>query len=257
LGFKPGKQFKNLRTNNKKSINADWLNPQLDSSRRPRVGTLNSRLTYNKFHEMWITSEYAPMQNPTEFIWLLEKLSKYQPIESMIEIGIAKGGTLLFWNEFLESGSKYYGLDLRNEINWNYWDSDIDIDITIGNTHDEQIYQKFKEKLNGKKVDFLFHDGDHSPDGAKQDIEWYGSFVKDGGIIAIQDTRLIRSWWDDITGSGINATHPRLGIPVDINRQETDIFVKEEFKTDQGTGIIYKIPGQTIVKFRDDLNETK
>jgi predicted O-methyltransferase YrrM len=41
--------------------------------------------------------------------------------------------------------------------------------------------------LNGKKIDFLFIDGDHSYLGVKKDFELYAPLVKRGGIIAFHD----------------------------------------------------------------------
>lgn len=246
--MKPGKIFNNLRTRNDKPYSE-----KLRSSYEPKIHppyltpTKEMLLTRNRLTDMALEMEHLYMQDPDELYWLLERLDHGRPINSMIEIGCCMGGTLRVWSEFMAPASKIYILDFENKINWNYWDADVDIEVIPGNTHDPNTFHKLKEKLNGKKVDFLFQDGDHSPEGVKQDIEWYGSFVREHGIISIQDIRLVRSWWDKITGECIDATHPH------TNRQETDIFIKEEFKSGPGTGIIYNIPAQTILKFGGPL----
>jgi predicted O-methyltransferase YrrM len=41
--------------------------------------------------------------------------------------------------------------------------------------------------LKGRKLDFLFIDGDHRYEGVKMDFEMYGKLVGKGGIIAFHD----------------------------------------------------------------------
>jgi hypothetical protein len=41
--------------------------------------------------------------------------------------------------------------------------------------------------LDGRAIDFLFIDGDHSCEGVWQDFNMYSSFVAPGGIIAFHD----------------------------------------------------------------------
>jgi hypothetical protein len=67
--------------------------------------------------------------------------------------------------------------------------------------------------LDGKKVDFLFIDGDHSYEGVRQDYEMYREFVKPGGWIGfhdISDTEFHRSancrvdrLWSELDGEKV------------------------------------------------------
>ena len=41
--------------------------------------------------------------------------------------------------------------------------------------------------LNGKELDFLFIDGDHTYEGVRKDFEMYGKLVVKGGVIAFHD----------------------------------------------------------------------
>jgi predicted O-methyltransferase YrrM len=45
-----------------------------------------------------------------------------------------------------------------------------------------------KKILEGRKLDFLFIDGDHTYNGVKTDFEMCSKLVKKGGIIAFHDT---------------------------------------------------------------------
>ena len=41
--------------------------------------------------------------------------------------------------------------------------------------------------LGGRKLDFLFIDGDHTYEGVKKDFEMYSRLVKENGVIAFHD----------------------------------------------------------------------
>jgi predicted O-methyltransferase YrrM len=63
-----------------------------------------------------------------------------------------------------------------------------------------------KNILKGKKVDFLFIDGDHTYKGVKRDFEMYSPLVKEGSIIAFHDIAVhppetgceVSKFWNEI-----------------------------------------------------------
>lgn len=44
--------------------------------------------------------------------------------------------------------------------------------------------------LEGRQVDFLMIDGDHSYEGVRQDFEMYHALVRNGGLIAFHDVAI-------------------------------------------------------------------
>lgn len=62
------------------------------------------------------------------------------------------------------------------------------------------------KKINNRKIDFLFIDGDHTYKGVKKDFEMYKSFVSEDGIIALHDIALhppetnckVHEFWNEI-----------------------------------------------------------
>ncbi len=60
--------------------------------------------------------------------------------------------------------------------------------------------------LNGKKLDYLFIDGDHTYEGVKNDFELYSPLVKDGALIAFHDIVIhppelnvgVHDFWNEI-----------------------------------------------------------
>jgi len=62
-------------------------------------------------------------------------------------------------------------------------------------SHLSSTKEKLKEILNGKKIDVLFIDGDHSCEGVKQDYKMYKEFVADDGLITFHDIKLYPDDW--------------------------------------------------------------
>lgn len=116
----------------------------------------------------------------TDLEMLLTILVPMKP-KMILEIGTWKGYSAEVWiNAFspdkfvtIEKDSKLPGAIEIENINHKYfWNTD---------SHHNDI------KFNTEPYDFLFIDGDHSYEGVKQDWEYYGRLVKEGGIIAFHD----------------------------------------------------------------------
>lgn len=187
----------------------------------------------------------GPMQNLEECWWLIKRLGENLPLNTIIELGTADGGGLKVWEQLLQPGDTIITVDWGPSILWEWEKSDRNIQSIVGDTHKEETRRHVAEALNGQKADFLFIDAQHWPTDVRQDLIDYGGFVRDNGIIGFHDTRLARSWWDEFTGGGIDASYGP------SNRQESDIFHKEEIKLTLGMGIFWKLPNQTVVKFRE------
>jgi predicted O-methyltransferase YrrM len=59
--------------------------------------------------------------------------------------------------------------------------------VIKGSMHDPKIFDDIKKILGNYKIDFLFHDVDHSYEGVKKDFEMYSPLVRKGGIIAFHN----------------------------------------------------------------------
>jgi cephalosporin hydroxylase len=117
----------------------------------------------------------------------------------ILEIGTAHGGTLLFWAWASASDAQIITVDLphgpfggghRRSQAWLYrrfaWGRQR-IHFIRGDSHLQETVGKVKALLKGRQADFLFIDGDHSPEGVKRDYELYSPLVREGGIIAFHD----------------------------------------------------------------------
>jgi cephalosporin hydroxylase len=156
--------------------------------------------------------------------WVDEAMDKYGPLISLqiryeiyelakivenikpnvvIEIGTDLGETLFLWGKICDG--TVISIDLPNGrfgtadgpfgTTGGYTEEKIplyksfgkDIQLIRDDSHSATTLQKVKEILNGRQVDFLFIDGDHSYKGVSDDFLIYSPLVRKGGLIAFHD----------------------------------------------------------------------
>ena len=140
----------------------------------------------------------GPLQSRWEFGQLLEELAPVSP-ETMLEIGTAKGGSLLAFTQLCAPDAHIVSVDLpRGPFGGGYplWKvplykafarSGQRLDLVRGDSHSASTFAHVQSLLGGRKLDFLFIDGDHSYEGVRSDFETYKSLMRPGGIIALHD----------------------------------------------------------------------
>lgn len=129
-------------------------------------------------------------QHPEEFEPVLEALREIGP-KTILEVGIDWGGTLVRWCELVGPQGLVIGVDrdpkTAEKVSENCGESGQAAKIIIGDSMDPETLAKVKGALDGRPVDFLFIDGDHSYAGVKEDYETYSPLVAPGGVIAFHD----------------------------------------------------------------------
>jgi len=128
-------------------------------------------------------------------IYELTKVIKESKPKVVIEIGTDLGETLFLWGKICDG--TVISIDLPNGLfgTGKYTDERMplyrtfgkDIQLIRDDSHLDATLQQVKEILNGREVDFLFIDGDHSYEGVTKDFLMYFPLVKKGGIIAFHD----------------------------------------------------------------------
>jgi len=154
----------------------------------------------------FITKSYfgtlAPIQIPQEFLSLLEIVKKKKP-NVVMEIGTAKGGALFCFARMAADDATIVSVDLMDgELGGGFsagyptWKVPIyqafakkgqTMSLVRQDSHSEETLGKVKGILDGKQVDFLFIDGDHTYEGVKKDFEMYSPLVRKGGVVAFHD----------------------------------------------------------------------
>ena len=178
---------------------------------------------------------YMP-QERDEIVQLAKFVYELQP-KVVVEIGTKFGGTFMIWNEIapgikisvdlvegIHGGVSRSDTDARNaKFKELYNDSCIFIE---GNSHESATYDLLVKALDGKTIDFLFIDGDHTYEGVKEDYETYSSLVSENGYIGfhdINDTQRHRDrdvyvgkLWNELVGEktefNVNADWAGIGV---------------------------------------------
>ena len=137
-------------------------------------------------------------QKITEFASLL-RLLKRRKLKSIVEIGTAQGGTLYTWCKIADSDALIISIDLPggpfgggctlNDIKKfrKYKRKNQKLYFLRKDSHKQETKNKLVEILDGRKIDFLFIDGDHRYRGVKKDFQLYSSLVKQNGLIVFHD----------------------------------------------------------------------
>jgi len=140
----------------------------------------------------------APLQSRWEFRQLLVEVARVRPA-TMLEIGTAKGGSLLAFTRLCTPDAHIVSIDLpRGPFGGGYplWKVPLykafarrgqRLDLVRGDSHSAHTFAHVQSLLGGRKLDFLFIDGDHRYEGVQSDFETYKSLMRPGGIIALHD----------------------------------------------------------------------
>ncbi|NVM34367.1 MAG: class I SAM-dependent methyltransferase [Candidatus Lokiarchaeota archaeon] len=139
-----------------------------------------------------------PLQNKKELLKLLKILKNDKP-KCILEIGTASGGTLFLFTRVIAEDGLIISIDLPGGIfggGFPKWKIPLykafarpkqKIYLIRDDSHTISTLNRIKAILKGKKIDFLFIDGDHTYNGVRQDFEMYSPLVKENGKIAFHD----------------------------------------------------------------------
>jgi cephalosporin hydroxylase len=142
----------------------------------------------------------APYQNTNELKHLIRRVQELQP-RTIVEIGTCHGGTLIalalanpllellvsldlphgqFGGGYLPQRGKLYRLVEELKPNCR-------VELMRVDSHAQSSFERLRQVLNGRPIDFLFIDGDHTYEGVRQDYLLYKPLVRSGGLIAFHD----------------------------------------------------------------------
>lgn len=197
--------------------------------------TISSKDVIEKIEEHFNKSVGSSVEGAVQDAFALGMVQNYSEIleaarffkqlgvTDFIEIGTDQGGTFLIWSKLSDDGVRIsvdlphgaygqagYDVRRRDRILTGLGSQ---VHMLHGSSHDQGMKDQVAGILDGKKVDFLFIDGDHSYEGVRQDYEMYREFVKPGGWIGfhdISDTKFHRSancrvdrLWSELDGEKV------------------------------------------------------
>lgn len=194
---------------------------QLDVLNRPEIKIIKHDVISDDFpiefyrHELFYRNTFerlylkpqmnlrrnGSMQIPLEIENLQLIVAKSKP-KVILEIGTANGGTLARWFEIpsvetiisVDYPIGIHGGQGFEERTYVISDSIEQANLTKkefypvnGDSKHPYLVQRVRELLNGRKIDFLFIDGDHTYNGVKQDFEIYKEFLHESSIVGFHD----------------------------------------------------------------------
>ena len=141
------------------------------------------------------------MQIPLEIENLQLSVNNHKP-KVIVEIGTANGGTLARWFE-IPSAETIISIDYPigghggqgfEERTYVISDALEQANLTKkefyainGDSKNDYLVSRLEELLNGRKIDFLFIDGDHTYYGVSKDYEIYERFLSENSIVGFHD----------------------------------------------------------------------
>lgn len=143
-----------------------------------------------------------PGQNYYEIRSLVNHLldtSYLRKLGVVLEIGTHLGGSFINWINFATEDALIIGIDNSKELYDRLGMVDVfrgwlkegqKLEMVIGNSQDTETFEKVRNILGGKELDFLFIDGSNKTEDVIKDYQMYSQLVKKDGIIAIHDVGL-------------------------------------------------------------------
>ncbi len=174
------------------------------------------------------------MQIYSEIVALARAVESLKP-RTILEIGTAYGGTLFIWSHL--ATERVISCDIENKglaallyKSFPPPSSGCRVTLLTGDSHTDAMKEQVAMQLNGKRVDFLFIDGDHSESGVAADYHAYKRFVRPGGIIAFHDiikkqhlsTNQVYYFWQELK-----------------KEVQTEEFIHDPNQTGYGIGIVH------------------
>jgi predicted O-methyltransferase YrrM len=129
----------------------------------------------------------------------LISLLKKRKLRTIVEIGTAGGGTFYAWCKIAEPDATIVSIDLPGgPFGGGYSVKDIKrfrkykrknqrLYFFRKDSHKKSTKKELMKKIKGRKIDFLFIDGDHRYSGVKKDWNLYSPLVKRKGLIVFHD----------------------------------------------------------------------
>lgn len=135
--------------------------------------------------------EVFTIQLREEILALARTVAAVRP-KVILEIGTAFGGTLFIWSQLaseLVISCDIMDKSVQSEFYRRFPPpgSRCAVELLTGDSHTPEFKKRVAGLLGGRKVDFLFIDGDHTEAGVTADYQDYRELVRPGGIIAFHD----------------------------------------------------------------------
>ena len=138
------------------------------------------------------------MQRPSEVTAFLREVRALAP-RTVLEIGTASGGMLFLLARCAAPDASIVSVDLpRGRFGGGYakWRMPLYSSFATGaqritlvraDSHQSETLERVQRTLEGRPLDLIFVDGDHTYEGVCTDLTMYGPLLREGGLLALHD----------------------------------------------------------------------
>jgi len=146
----------------------------------------------------------VPPHRPAELLFQWQRLARLRP-SVFIEVGSRHGLGLRCWAEACAEDALVIAVDWPNQ-GWGaegsldllrknlrvIQDGGRDIGLILGDSHSKEVQQEVMCMLDGRPVDAVHIDGDHTYRGSKLDWEFFSPLVRPGGLVMLHDVHPVQ-----------------------------------------------------------------
>jgi cephalosporin hydroxylase len=163
------------------------------------LGKLNGSATPEKLVDFSLKyPAISPLQLRSELVEYARIVAELRP-RTVLEIGTYHGGTLFIHSRLASPNATLISIDLPGSLLgrlWRWMHAPIfnrftrrgqEMHLLRADSHRKETLSTVSKLLDGRQLDLLFVDGDHSYAGVRADFEMYASLVRPGGVVAFHD----------------------------------------------------------------------
>ena len=155
-----------------------------------------NKVDYYDYSYLWTWFGVPIIQHPAEILVNQEIIFKIKP-DVIIETGVARGGSLIFYASILSLLKKKFkiigiDIDLRNHNRDSLNKSEYSKSIKIidGSSIDKNTFLKVKALIKKKSKVLVILDSDHSKNHVYEECKLYSSLVSKNSYLIVADTIL-------------------------------------------------------------------
>lgn len=183
--------------------------------------------------ELLASHAFRLLQKRTEVLRLLEVVRALRP-SSVCEIGAAGGGTAFLFAHAAAPDALVVSIDLsfgagRRTALEGFARAGQRVVTVEGDSHRADTLEAVRAQLEGRLLDLLYLDGDHSYEGVAEDFRMYAPLVRAGGLVVFHDIVP-----DYLTRYGVETPSRTGGVPRFWDELKSSAASLEEIIEDAG-----------------------